>query len=167
MAQEITAPASACIPLPPGEIDQLAMLVSSPATAHLLLNKMVDLQPGDWVLQSAANSAVGSTVVQMAKARGLRTVNLVRRPEVVDGLKNLGADHVLVGTDDLVARIQAGTGGAPIPLALDAIGGETFSLLLKALSKGGTLVSYSQVVHEPGGMLGCTFPRSWAGQLTQ
>lgn len=83
MAQEITAPASACIPLPPGEIDQLAMLISSPATAHLLLNKMVDLQPGDWVLQSAANSAVGSTVVQMAKARGLRTVNLVRRPEVV------------------------------------------------------------------------------------
>ena len=143
--QQVTAPASAFVPLPPGDLDQLAMLVSSPATAHLMLERYGDLQPGDWLVQSAANSAVGSAVVQLARARGLRTVNIVRREEVVDELVTLGADVVLVGTDDLVARVQRATGGASIRLAFDAIGGEVFTRLLDVLAMGGTLVSYSQV----------------------
>lgn len=147
--QQITAPAAAFIPLPEGDIDQLAMLVSSPASAHLMLESYVDLKEGDWVLQSAANSAVGSCVVQLAKARGLRTINLVRREEVVEELKVLGADVVLVGTDNLVERIKEVTDNAPIKLALDAIGGPVFGLLVDALSMNGTLVSYSQVVLEP------------------
>jgi mitochondrial enoyl-[acyl-carrier protein] reductase / trans-2-enoyl-CoA reductase len=144
-AQQVTIPAAGLIPLPEGDLDQLAMLVSSPATAHLLLEGYGDLKEGDWLIQSAANSAVGSTVVQLAKTRGLRTVNIVRRQEVVAGLEELGADVVLVGTDDLVARVQEATGGAPIGLALDAIGGEVFSLLVDVLAMGGTLVTYSQV----------------------
>jgi len=147
--QQVTAPAARFVPLPPGDLDHLAMLVSSPATAHLMLENYVDLQEGDWVLQSAANSAVGSAVVQLAKARGLRTVNLVRREEVVADLEKRGADVVLVGTDDLVARIEEATGGASIRLALDAVGGPVFKVLVDALGMGGTLVSYSQVVSEP------------------
>ncbi len=147
-AQQVTAPAAGLIPLPDGDLDQLAMLVSSPATAHLLLERYGDLQEGDWLIQSAANSAVGSAVVQLAKARGLRTVNIVRREEVVAGLQALGADVVLVGSDDLVARVQAATGGAPVRLALDAIGGEVFTGLVDVLASGGTLVTYSQV--KPG-----------------
>jgi len=148
-AQQVTGPAAAFLPLPHGDLDQLAMLVSSPATAHLLLQNYAALDAGDWVLQSAANSAVGSAVIQMAKARGLRTVNLVRREEVVDGLKALGADVVLVGTDDLASRVAEATGGAPIKLALDAIGGPLLASLVACLGMGGTLVSYSQVVQEP------------------
>lgn len=148
-AQQVTGPASAFIPLPAGDIDQLAMLISSPATAHLMLENYGTLSPGDWVLQTAANSAVGSAVVQMAKARGLRTINIVRREEVATALEELGADVVLVGTDNLAARINEATGGAPIPLAFDAIGGPDFKLLVGALAPNGTLVSYSQVVLEP------------------
>ena len=148
-ATEVTAPAASFIPLPPGDPDQLAMLISSPASALLMLENYVDLQDGDWVLQSAANSAVGSVVVQLAKSRGLRTVNLVRREEVVDDLKNLGADVVLVGSDNLPARIAEATQGAPIRLALDAVGGKQFKDLAGALSRGGTLVSYSQVELKP------------------
>lgn len=147
--QQVTGPASGFVPLPPGDVDQLAMLVSSPATAHLLLDNYGELHEGDWVLQTAANSAVGSAVVQLARARGLRTVNIVRREEVVDDLKALGADVVLVGTDDLVERVSAATGGASIKLALDAVGGPGLGLLVDALGMGGTLVSYSQVVREP------------------
>lgn len=151
-AQQVTGPASAFIPLPDGDLDQLAMLVSSPATAHLLLQDHVELAEGDWVLQTAANSAVGSAVVQLAKARGLRTVNLVRREEVVDELEALGADVVLVGADDLPRRIAEATGGADIQLALDAIGGPLVPALVQALGTGGTLVSYSQVVQEPSAL---------------
>lgn len=148
-AQQVTGPAAAFVPVPPGDLDQLAMLVSSPATAHLLLADYADLSEGDWVLQTAANSAVGTAVVQLAKARGLRTVNVVRRLEVVADLEALGADVVLVGTDDLAARVAEATGGASIPLALDAVGGPSFKPLVAALGMGGTLVSYSQVVPEP------------------
>lgn len=148
-AQQVIGPAGAFIPLPAGDLDQLAMLVSSPATAHLMLQNYAALSKGDWVLQTAANSAVGSAVIQMAKARGLRTVNVVRREEVVAELKALGADVVLVGSDNLPARVAEATGGAQLKLALDAIGGPLISLLVESLSMGGTLVSYSQVVHEP------------------
>lgn len=148
-AQQVVGPAQAFVPLPDGDLDQLAMLVSSPASAHLMLSDFVELAAGDWVIQSAANSAVGSAVVQLAKARGLRTVNVVRREAVVAELEALGADVVLVGTDDLAARVEAATGGAPIKLALDAVGGPTFKGLIDTLSMGGTLVSYSQVVPEP------------------
>lgn len=148
-SQQVTGPASSFIPLPPGDLDQLAMLVSSPATAHLMLSNYVELEHGDWVIQSAANSAVGSAVVQLAKQRGLRTINIVRRAGVASELKKLGADVVLVGTDNLVEQIRVATGGASIKLALDAIGGPTFGHLINVLEVGGTLVSYSQVIHEP------------------
>jgi len=148
--QQITGPAAAFLPMPGGvDPDQLAMLVSSPATAWLMLENYVDLKEGDWIIQSAANSAVGSAVVQLARARGVRTINLVRREEVVQGLKDLGADVVLVGTDDIAERIRQATSGAEIKLAFDAIGGAVFGLLVDALSMGGTLVSYSQVLAEP------------------
>ncbi len=145
-AQEVTGPAASFIALPAGDLDQLAMLVASPATAHLLLTDFVNLKEGDWVIQTAANSAVGSSVVQLAKARGLRTVNIVRREEVVADLEKLGADVVLVGTEDLSSRVEKATDKAPIRLALDAVGGPDLQLLIDSLTKKGTLVSYSQVV---------------------
>jgi NADPH:quinone reductase-like Zn-dependent oxidoreductase len=67
----------------PAEADpqQLAMLAINPPTAALLLSEYVDLQPGEWVVQNAANSGVGRWVIAFAKTRGLKTVNIVWRPE--------------------------------------------------------------------------------------
>jgi mitochondrial enoyl-[acyl-carrier protein] reductase / trans-2-enoyl-CoA reductase len=82
-------------PLPPG-VDplQLSMLAVNPPTASMLLSGIVDLEPGDWVIQNAANSAVGRYVIQLAKARGLRTVKVVRRDGLAESLQELGADVV-------------------------------------------------------------------------
>ena len=55
----------------------------NPPTAALLLSEYVDLKPGEWVVQNAANSGVGRWVIAFAKTRGLKTVNIVRRPELV------------------------------------------------------------------------------------
>ena len=60
------------VPMPEGDLDQLSMLFVNPATASLILSEYVDLKEGDWVIQSAANSAVGGYLVQLAKARGFR-----------------------------------------------------------------------------------------------
>src|SRR5208337_1853001 len=74
--------------LPPeADPQQLAMLAINPPTAALLLSEYVNLKPGDWVVQNSANSGVGRWVIAFAKTRGLKTVNIVRRPELVAELK--------------------------------------------------------------------------------
>lgn len=140
-ATEITAPVKTLIPLPEGDLDQLSMLMVNPATAHLLLSEFVDLQPGDWVIQSAANSGVGGYLVQLCKARRINLVNVVRRESAIAGLQELGAEHVLVDGPDLAKRVRQTT-GERMALALDAVAGETFGRLGETLKTGGTLVNY-------------------------
>lgn len=139
---ELTAPAGAFIPAPPGDVEQLSMLTVNPLTAHLLLSAFSDLQEGDWIIQSAANSAVGEMVVQLAAQRGIKTVNVVRRERLVPGLQTLGGDVVLTDGPDLAQRVNAATQGAPIVLALDSVAGETFERLIGTLAYGATIVSY-------------------------
>jgi trans-2-enoyl-CoA reductase len=121
----------------------------NPLTAHLLLASFADLKPGAWVIQSAANSAVGEYLIQLAKLRGFKSVNIVRRESVVAELEALGADVVVVDGPDLVERIKAATQGASISLAIDAVGGETFSRMVEVLAFGGTVVSYGALAKQP------------------
>ena len=48
-----------------------------------MLTEFVDLQPGDCIVQNGANSAVGKILIGLARERGIRTVNVVRRKELV------------------------------------------------------------------------------------
>src|SRR6266851_2796498 len=96
--ERLVVPADDLFALPPdADVQQLAMLGINPPTAALLLSEFVDLKAGDWVVQNAANSGVGRAVIAFAKKRGLRTVNLVRREEVVGELKALGGDLIFKG----------------------------------------------------------------------
>ena len=74
---------------------------------QLMLSDFVDLKGGDWVIQNVANSAVGRLLIVLAHQRGLRTVNVVRRAELADELKKLGADLVMVDGDDLAGACRA------------------------------------------------------------
>lgn len=141
--QELTGPAASFIPVPDGaDIQQLSMIVVNPMTALRLLDSFADLKEGDWVIQSAANSAVGEYLIQLAKQRGIRTINIVRRESAAEGLLALGADHVVVDGTDLTEQIKSVSGGDPLALAFDAVGGDTFTKMVSALSYGGTIVCY-------------------------
>jgi NADPH:quinone reductase-like Zn-dependent oxidoreductase len=122
---------------------QLSMLSVNPPTASLLLGEFADLEPGDWVVQNAANSGVGRWVIAFARRRGLRTVNVVRRPELVEELKKLGADAVVVDGDNLARDVESATGGARIALVLDGVGGEATGRLASALSPHGVMAVYA------------------------
>jgi NADPH:quinone reductase-like Zn-dependent oxidoreductase len=141
--------AASVIKLPAG-IDplQLAMLKVNPPTAYLMMTKYVTLSAGDWLLQTAANSGVGHCLIQLAKAEGLHTVNIVRRAAVADELKQLGADVVLVDGPDLAPRITAATGGAAVRLAIDAVGGEQIVRFGDALADEATIVNYGRLSGE-------------------
>jgi NADPH:quinone reductase-like Zn-dependent oxidoreductase len=82
-AERIKTDAPWLRPLPPGDINQFAMMGANPPTAYLLLTDIVKLPRGSWVIQNGANSGVGRAIVAIAKSLGLITVNIVRRDEVV------------------------------------------------------------------------------------
>ncbi len=148
-ASHLVAPAAGLIPLPPiGDPLQLAMMAVNPPTASLLLSEFVALAPGDWVIQNAANSGVGEYVIQLAKRRGLRTVNVVRRQDAVAPLQALGGDVVLVDGPDLDTRVAEATDKAKIRLGFDCIGGSATDRIARSLAIGGTVVNYGALSGE-------------------
>ncbi len=135
----------------PKQLDRLdlAGLKVNPATAALLLDRFVDLQPGDWVMQNASNSAVGRALITIAKERGLNTVNVVRSDLYTSQLNDLGATLVLTDGDDLAERAATGTREAPIRLALDAVAGAATGQLASCLAEEGQLVVYGALSGMP------------------
>jgi mitochondrial enoyl-[acyl-carrier protein] reductase / trans-2-enoyl-CoA reductase len=137
------------IPLPAGiDLKQAAMVRINPPTALLMLSDFVDLKPGDWVIQNVANSAVGRLLIVLARQRGLRTVNVVRRASLTDELKTRGADLVVVDADDLGRRVAQATGDAAIRLGVEAIGGSATGRLADCVATDGTLVHYGSMSGE-------------------
>jgi NADPH:quinone reductase-like Zn-dependent oxidoreductase len=138
--------AADAIPLPAGlDLAQAAMLRINPATALLLLEDHGNLARGDWVIQNVANSAVGRHLIVLAKEKGLRTLNVVRRDDVAGELRALGADVVLTDGPDLARRAQAAVAGAPIRLAIDAVAGEATKRIADCLADGGVVASYGSM----------------------
>ena len=149
-ADKVQADASQFIKLPE-ELSwtDAAQIKANPPSAHLMLETYVKLSEGDWVVQNAANSAVGRHIIRLARARGYRTANVVRRESLVPELTELGADLVLVDGDDLAERVRAEVGDANMPLAIDAIGGSACTRLADCLSTGGTVVNYGFLSGDP------------------
>src|ERR1700752_2402366 len=141
--ERLVAPAGGLFALPEADPRQLAMLGINPPTAALLLNESIDLRPGDWVAQNAANSGVGRSLIAIAKARGLKTINLVRRPELVPELQAIGADLVVVGEEGGFEKIKARVGDDRVRLAVDGVSGKSSAVIASALSAHGTFVIYA------------------------
>jgi NADPH:quinone reductase-like Zn-dependent oxidoreductase len=135
----------------PSEADplQLSMMTINPPTAALLLTEFVSLSPGAWVIQNAANSAVGLYLVQLAADRGYRTVNVVRREDAAAIVRETGGDAVVLDGGDLAHRVAAATDGADVRLGIDAVGGSATERLARCLSESATLVSYGRMSGEP------------------
>ena len=136
----------------PSEIpdDQAAGFFVNPLTAYALLTSVLKIQPGEWLLQSAANGALAQMIVRLAKVYGFKTINLVRRADAVDELKKLGADHVIVeGNDSIPEAVAQIVGSTGLRCALDPVGGSTGAALVQSLSAGGTAVLYGLLSGQP------------------
>src|SRR5207247_4884240 len=137
------------IPIPSRlDLRQAAMLRINPPTALLLLTGIVELKPGDWLVQNVANSAVGRLVIRLARARGFKTVNVVRRESLFAELTTLGADVSVVDGPNVSDTVKAKTGGAPIRLGLDAVSGQATARLSSCLGDGGVICNYGSMSGE-------------------
>jgi len=148
--EALAVEASELVAVPP-EIEPVhaAMLKINPMTAWRLLHDYVDLARGDWLIQNAGNSAAGRAVIQVAHELGYKTVNVVRRAELVDELRAEGGDVVLVDGEKLRDEVKNATGGAAIRLGLNSVGGESALRLANCLAFGGTLVSFGAMSLQP------------------
>jgi len=148
--ERMVIPAGGLFALPRGaDPKQLAMLAINPPTASLLLSDYVDLNRGDFVVQNAANSGVGRWVIAFARTRGLRTVNIVRRAELVTDLQAVGGDVVVVDGPEVTEAIKKAVGRGRIRLALDGVSGPATGVLGSVLAPGGTLVAYAAMSGAP------------------
>ncbi|MBV9617982.1 MAG: 2-enoyl thioester reductase domain-containing protein, partial [Verrucomicrobia bacterium] len=146
----VAVKASELVAVPP-EIEPVhaSMLKINPLTAWRLLHGYVDLARGDWLIQNAANSAAGRAVIQIARELGCKTVNVVRRAELIDELRTEGGDVVLVDSEKLRDEVKGATNGAPIRLGLNSVGGDSALRLANCLAFGGTLVSFGAMSLQP------------------
>ena len=135
----------------PAEIDPVhaAMLKINPMTAWRLLHDYVDLKTGDWLIQNAANSAAGRAVIQIAHDLGYKTVNVVRREELIDELRAEGGDVVLVDGENLREEVKNATNSAAIPLGLNAVGGDSALRLANCLAPESTVVTFGAMSLRP------------------
>lgn len=157
-AEKVLAPAQGLFVVPPSvDAKTASMLNINPTTAVLLLNEFVKLKPKDWIVLNAANSQVARCLIAIAKSRGLNLIGLVRRPELIPELEMLGVDFVGIESPELSKQIQTATGGMPISLGLDAVGGPASATIASNLSPGAHFVSYAMLsglpIHVPQGDL--------------
>lgn len=149
-ASHATVPGETLYKLPPG-IDplQAAMLKVNPATAWRLLHGFGPLERGEWIVQNVGNSAVGRSVIQLARDLGIRTISFVRRPDVIDELRTLGADHVFIDDDAGLTAALDVLGGANAALAFNAVGGDSALRLMKLLRESGSHITYGAMGRKP------------------
>ena len=152
-AEHLIVPATAIVPMPEAISDQAAaQTLVNPMTAWAILNDELVLAAGDWVLQTAASSTLARLIIQLARHRGLRTVNAVRRREQVQDLVALGADAVVCTEDEsLVDRVRELTGGGGVRAAIDAVGGPKGAEVAACLGSGGTMVTMGLLSGAPLG----------------
>ncbi|XP_015739143.1 enoyl-[acyl-carrier-protein] reductase, mitochondrial [Coturnix japonica] len=140
----------------PSDIPMLcaATLSINPCTAFRMLTDFESLAPGDSIIQNAANSGVGQAVIQIAKAMGIRTINVVRDrpdlPQLMERLLALGADRIV--TEDALRKPEMKEIFKSIPkprLALNCVGGRSTTEMLRHLQPKGTMVTYGGMAKQP------------------
>ena len=130
--------------------DQVASFFVNPATALVMTGWVLNVPAGAWLLQTAAGSALGRMIIRLGKHAGFRTINVVRRSDQAQELRQLGGDEV-IGADqqNIEERVRDFTGGDGVRYALDAVGGAMGLGAVRSLGPGGRLLVYGTLSGEP------------------
>lgn len=138
------------IPVPDNLSDeQAATFFVNPATALVMTRKVLRVPRGAWLLQSAAGGELGKMVIRLGKKYGFRTLNVVRRHEQVEELKQLGADAVLVQANGPIPEQVRAVELGEVRFAIDPVGGQTATEVIASLAPGGKCLLYGSLSEEP------------------
>lgn len=140
----VVAEASRVLAVPAGMSDSTAaQILSNPLTAVILTAEVLDVRPGEWLLQTAAGSTVGQLVIQLGARVGFKTLNVVRRRSAVEDILALGGTAVICTEDeDLRERVADIVGRDGVSKAIDCVSGQVGADVSRALAPGGELVVF-------------------------
>jgi len=142
-AEARVAPAEKMVKIPDGITDQqAAAMMLQGMTACFLVKQTYPVKAGETILVHAAAGGVGSILVQWAKHLGATVIGVVSTQEKADLVKSLGADHVLLTSENIPARVKEITKGAMLPVVYDSVGKDTFVTSLDCLRPRGLMISY-------------------------
>jgi NADPH:quinone reductase len=137
-------PAARLVKVPRGISDeQAAALMLKGLTAHYLIRRTYRVARGDTLLVHAAAGGVGLILCQWARSLGATVIGVVGSEAKAEIARRHGCRHVLIlGRDELVARVKALTKDAGVTVVYDAVGKDTFMDSLDCLKRLGMMVSY-------------------------
>lgn len=129
--------------------EQIASFMINPATAILMVRHVLAVPRGEWLLQSAAGGELGRMIIRLAKHDGIKTINVVRRRESVQDLKDLGADEVIVlGEGPVDEQVHTIVGPQGVGFAIDPVAGQTGTEIYRSLSDDGRMLVYGSLSGE-------------------
>jgi NADPH:quinone reductase-like Zn-dependent oxidoreductase len=145
-----TFPASHVVKHPPSlGWEEAAAIWMQYVTAYGALIDIAKLQPGEFVVVTAASSSVGLAAIQIARLVGAIPVAVTRTAEKRQALLDAGAAHVIVSAEeDLQARLTAIAGAEAVRVVFDPIGGPAFEPLTAAMARSGILIEYGALSPE-------------------
>lgn len=128
----------------PDSIDDetACQLVSMPLSAKMILFTL-GLSKGDWLVQNAANGAVGKLVAQFGKEQGFNVLGFVRRDGAVKEMEALGIDRIVsTESDGWVEKARGLVGNGAIRHGIDSLGGDGPAQLAEVMADGGTITNF-------------------------
>jgi len=143
-AELANVPADRLVKVPKGVSDQqAAAVIMKGLTAHYLLRRTYRVAKGDQILVHAAAGGVGLILCQWAKALGAKVIGTVGSQLKADLASKNGARHTLIlGQDDIVARVKEITRGEGVAVVYDSVGKDTFMQSLDCLRPLGMMVTF-------------------------
>jgi putative PIG3 family NAD(P)H quinone oxidoreductase len=141
-AEYCAAPAPQCLPVPRG-LD-LAAAAAIPETFFTVWTNVFTrgrLQPGESLLVHGGSSGIGTTAIQLARARGSRVFATAGSAVKCAACERLGAERAINYREaDFATVVRELTGGRGVDVVLDMVGAEYFARNIEALAVEGRLV---------------------------
>uniref|UniRef100_A0A0C9S610 TSA: Wollemia nobilis Ref_Wollemi_Transcript_12305_979 transcribed RNA sequence n=1 Tax=Wollemia nobilis TaxID=56998 RepID=A0A0C9S610_9CONI len=121
-----------------------AQFVINPWTVYGMLSDLC-IPKSKYLVQTAAASVFGRQCIQLAKYWGIKTINIVRREELKEELKDLGADEVINSeTEDIIKRVREITNGEGAYACIDAVGGILTKVVAGCVRDKGKVIVYGR-----------------------
>jgi len=118
-------------------------------TAYGALIEIGNIKENDFVLLTAASSAVGLAAIEVIKSKKAKSIAVTRTASKAEFLSNHGADFVIVlENENLEGRTEEITNSTGVDLVFDPVGGTLLEQLAQVTKPGGTIIEYGALAPE-------------------